>query len=369
MANVFGSPSSYVQGKNILFDSKSYIQKLGQRLVVLAGPNALKVVGNRYIKYLKDNGFDVQPVTFQGESSDREIKRVVKIGKDFKADVIVGLGGGKTLDTAKAIADKLKIKVAILPSLASTDAPCSRLSVIYHDDGSFSNYLFYNQNPNLVLVDTKLPAEAPARFLASGMGDALATNVEAQAVAKHDGNTMLNAKQTLVGNAIAQKCQETLFKYGKEALVSVENKVDSKALDRVVEANTLMSGLGFESGGLAAAHALYNGMTVLHGDVDTMMHGEKVAFGTLTQLFLEGADKARLEKFLKFDLELGLPTTFKDLKMPNVTDEELRKVAHAANASNDTMKQMPFEISDDDIVQAMKAANAYSTDYKKRMAN
>ncbi|TPR26294.1 glycerol dehydrogenase [Apilactobacillus micheneri] len=364
MAKIYASPSSYVQGKGILLKSKKYIKRLGKRALTLAGPNALKIIGNEYNQYLKDSGFEVQPVTFNGESSMDEIKRIVKIGKDFKADMIIGLGGGKTLDTAKAIANKLKTKVAILPSLASTDAPCSRLSVIYHSDGSFSKYLFYDKNPDLVLVDTTLVAKAPVRFLASGIGDALATNVEAQAVVKHDGNTTLGGKQTLVGNAIAQKCQETLFKYGKEALISVKNGIDSKALDNVIEANILMSGLGFESGGLAAAHAIYNGMTVLHGDISKMMHGEKVAFGTLTQLFLEGVDIKRFDKFLDFELQIGLPTTFKDLRIPNIKDDELLKVAHAANSSNDTMGEMPFEVSDDDIVQAMKAVNAYSIDYQ-----
>ncbi|MHA8262687.1 glycerol dehydrogenase [Lactobacillaceae bacterium Melli_B3] len=365
MTSIFGSPSSYVQGKNILFESKGYVENLGKSVLLLSDKVVNQIVGNDYEKYLTDNGFEVVSEEFNGESSINEINRVADIAKQHGSQVVIGLGGGKTVDTAKAIGDKLKIKVAIMPTMASTDAPTSRLSVIYQDDGTFSNYLFYGKNPDLVLVDTRVVANAPVRTLISGIGDALATNVEAQAVAQGGGTNMLGANQTLAGNAIAQMCEDTLFKYGNEAVLSSAENLDTKALDRIVEANTLMSGLGFESGGLAAAHAIYNGMTVLKNDSESMTHGEKVAFGLLTQLYLAGADKETFERYLAFEVSIGLPTTFEDLKMPNVTDEELLAVAKAANSENDTMSEMPFKVEPDDIVQAMKGVDAYSRVYKK----
>lgn len=251
MTSIFGSPSTYVQGIGVLNDSYRYIERLGKKALVLADTVVLKIVGNDYIDYLQQNGLAVKKVQFRGEASSNEIQRVDEIGRDFGADLIIALGGGKTLDSAKAIADDLKINVAILPTLASTDAPCSRLSVLYTDDGAFEKYRFYDKNPDLVLIDTQVVAGAPARLLASGIADALATNVEAQAVAQGHNQTMLGAQQTLVGNAIATKCEETLFKYGLEAVTAVESHAVTKSLDKVVEANTLMSGLGFESGGLA----------------------------------------------------------------------------------------------------------------------
>lgn len=365
MVKIFASPSTYVQGPGALYNSADYIKKLGTKVILLADKVVYKIVGNDFLDYLKDNKFDVKKVTFAGEASDEEITRVTGIGKDFEAETIIGLGGGKTLDSAKAIADNLGISVAILPTLASTDAPCSRLSVIYTPDGAFEKYRFYTKNPDLVLVDTTVVAGAPASLLASGIADALATNVEAQAVAKGAGHTMLGADQTLVGSAIGAKCEETLFNYGIEAYTAVKAHTASKALDKVVEANTLMSGVGFESGGLSAAHAIHDGLTALHGEIHTMTHGQKVAFGTLTQLFLEGADKKRVDKFLNFYLELDLPTTFADLKIPNVTDEELLEVGKQACADGDTMAEMPFKVAPEDVVEAMKGANAYATYVKE----
>ncbi len=172
---------------------------------------------------------------------------------------------------------------------------------------------------------------------------------------------MLNAKQTLVGNAIAEKCEETLFAYGTQALDAAEAHAVTPALDKIIEANTLMSGVGFESGGLAAAHAIHNGLTSLSNEaLHEKTHGEKVAFGTLTQLFLEGRDTDDINSYLEFDLALGLPTTFADLGIADVSDDELLQVGQVATAPADTMSEMPFEVTPEDVVAAMKGANAYS---------
>jgi glycerol dehydrogenase len=361
MDKIFGSPSTYIQGPGALYDSADHLKKFGTKAVLLADEIVYKIVGTDFLAYLEKNGITVKKVVFGGEASEEEVTRVGGIGKEFGAEMIIGLGGGKTLDSAKAIGDDLHIAVVILPTLASTDAPCSRLSVIYTPAGEFSKYRFYSKNPDLVLVDTKVVAGAPASLFASGIADALATNVEAQAVALGKGKTMLGANQTLVGNAIAEKCEETLFEYGMEAYVAVKSHVTSKALDKVVEANTLMSGVGFESGGLSAAHAIHNGLTALHGDIHKKSHGEKVAFGTLSQLFLEGADQKKIDKFLELYLKLDLPTTFADLNIPNVTDEDLLKVGTLSCADGDTMQEMPFAVEPEDVVEAMKAADAYAT--------
>ena len=129
--NMFGSPASYIQGSDVLFKSTEYLARLGNRILLLAGPTSLRIVGNEFGDYLINNDFTVTKVQFNGESSENEIKRVSKIGHDNHVEMVIGLGGGKTIDAAKAIADNLSVKTVILPTVASTDAPCSRLSVIY----------------------------------------------------------------------------------------------------------------------------------------------------------------------------------------------------------------------------------------------
>lgn len=272
MIKEFASPSSYVQGKGVLLKSDPYLKVFGKKPLLLTDDIVYEIIGNKVESYLKDNGYDVLTVKFNGESSTNEINRISKIGKDNQVSVIYGLGGGKTSDSAKAIADNLSLPVVIMPTLASTDAPCSRLSVIYTDDGSFDHYRFYSHNPDLVLVDSQVIAGAPAGLLISGIADALATNVEAQAVAQAGADTMLNEKQTLVGNAIAQKCEDTLFKYAHLAVADVKKHVVTSALEKIIEANTLMSGLGFESAGLSGAHAIHDGLTTLE-ETHSLSHG------------------------------------------------------------------------------------------------
>ena len=71
------------------------------------------------------------------------------------------------------------------------------------------------------------------------------------------------------------------------------------ALVKTVEANTLLSGLGFESGGLAAAHAVHNGLTAVP-HTQAMMHGEKVNFGTLTRFAMEDRPTAEIDDLVAF---------------------------------------------------------------------
>lgn len=185
---VFASPSRYIQGKDALFQSIEHIKSLGQTPLILCDDVVYNIVGERFLSYLQD---DLLPhrVSFNGEASDNEINRVVAVAKEKNSDLIIGLGGGKTIDSAKAIADKVNLPVVIAPTVASTDAPTSALSVIYTDEGAFEKYIFYSKNPDLVLVDTQVIAQAPKRLLASGIADGLATWVEARAVLQKKWNS------------------------------------------------------------------------------------------------------------------------------------------------------------------------------------
>jgi glycerol dehydrogenase len=260
--------------------------------------------------------------------------------------VVVGIGGGTTLDTAKAAGHQAGIAWATVPTVASTDAPTSALSVVYTDDGVFEEYVFFPHNPDLVLVDTQMCANAPYRFLVSGMGDALATWVEARATAEARKSTMAGGQPTMAGLALARLSWDTLIDYGFSARQAAQQHVVTPALEKVVEANTLLSGLGFESGGLAAAHAVHNGLTALD-QTHHFMHGEKVNFGTLTQFALEDRP------------------TFADLDLGAISKEELETVAKAATVPGETIHNMPFAVTPAMVVDAMVAADSYSRAYQQ----
>ncbi|HEL1168966.1 TPA: glycerol dehydrogenase [Streptococcus equi subsp. zooepidemicus] len=356
---VFASPSRYIQGKNALFTNSDIIKKLGQKPVLLCDDIVYSIVGERFEGYLSEHGLPPVHVAFNGEASDNEINRVVAIARENDNDVIIGLGGGKTIDSAKAIADILEIPVIIAPTIASTDAPTSALSVIYTDEGAFEKYIFYAKNPELVLVDTQVICQAPKRLLASGIADGLATWVEARAVMQKNGDTMAGGNQTLAGLAIAEACERTLFADGLKAMVSCEKKVVTPALENVIEANTLLSGLGFESAGLAAAHAIHNGFTALTGDIHHLTHGEKVAYGTLTQLFLENKSREEIDRYIDLYQAIGMPTTLKEMHLDTATEEDFLKIGRQATMAGETIHQMPFTITAEDVAAALVAVDAY----------
>ena len=93
--------------------------------------------------------------------------------------------GGKAIDTAKIAADRAGLPAIIIPTIASTDAPCSGCAVIYSKDGVFDSVCYQKSNPAAVLVDVAVIAAAPTRFLVAGMGDALSTWFEASSCAKY----------------------------------------------------------------------------------------------------------------------------------------------------------------------------------------
>ena len=363
MVRVFASPAHYVQGKNILISQVAvdYIQKLGDKALLLADDVVWEIVGETLTDSLTAAGMTIIREPFQGEASTAEIDRVTKIGQNNDVNLVLALGGGKAIDAGKAIADDLQSPVAILPTVASTDAPTSALSVIYSEEGAFEKYRFYKKNPDLVLLDSQIIAQAPARFFASGIADALATAVEMRPTMTGNHDTMAGGKTTLAAQAIGDKSKEVLFADGIKAFKAVEKQAVTSAVENVIEANTLLSGLGFESGGLAAAHAIHNGFTALEGDIHHLTHGEKVAYGTLTQLFMENRPTEEIDAYIDLYQALNLPTTLKELHLDPEDRDALIRVGKQATIEGETIHNMPYIVTAEDVADALIAVDAYVT--------
>ena len=350
-------PGRYVQGYDAVRQRLGpEMSRFGKRGFLLCSPfvqrNILPALRDRLEEFV-----EIRPVEFRGECSDEEIKRLADLTRKQGADHIVGMGGGKTNDTAKAVAHELGMPAIVIPTIAATDAPCSALSVIYTPKGKFKRYLMLSRNPDLVLADTRIIAEAPVRFLVSGMGDALATWFEAESCKqKHAGN-MTGDVGSMAAYSLARLCYTTLHEYGVTARASCEANAVTPALEHIVEANILLSGLGFESGGLASSHAIHNGLTVLEKTHDSY-HGEKVAFGTLACLFLTDKPRSTIEEVYDFCESVGLPTSFDDIGLSDVTDEELMLVAEASCAKGETIHNEPVTVTQEAVGSALKIADA-----------
>jgi glycerol dehydrogenase len=319
------------------------------------------------IKFIESN--------FGGECSRDEIKRLEEVAQKNNCDCTIGLGGGKAIDTAKCVAKGHAL--IICPTIAATDAPTSHSAVLYTPEGAFDDYAYFSQNPSVVLVDTTIIAKAPTRFLVSGMGDALSTYFEARATRRSFSNVNAGlpcgfreglcggAKGTNTAFALAKLCYETLLSDGLKAKHSCDVDQVTPALENIIEANSLLSGLGFESGGLAAAHAIHDGLTILEG-THKYFHGEKVAFGTLVQLVLENAPTEEIEDVLAFCLSVGLPVCLKDIGVDSLSDQELNAVAEKACIPEESIHSMPFPVTSSAVAAAITTADVIGKAFKMK---
>jgi glycerol dehydrogenase len=245
--------------------------------------------------------------------------------------------------------------------------------VIYNDKNEFETFLVFPTNPAMIFVDTQIIANAPAETLVSGMGDALATYFEAAISYQTGAPVLAGGLSTRTAQMMAKFSFDTLMEYGIQAKHEAENNVVGQALEAVVEANILLSGLGYESGGLAAAHAIALSWTRVYHLFDVHpTHGQFVAFSTLTQLMMEGRNPEFLDQVYGFCKDVGLPTTFAELGLKNATDEAIKMVAEDASKSV-LITSMPKATSEPDdegnfydsneIFASLKAADEYGRSF------
>ncbi len=359
MLTLFCAPARYIQGRDATLQLGPEMAKLGLDgpAMLIAGRSAIRSLSTIWQQTFAGAGTSFQVRQFGGECSTPEIDAGVAQAKAYQAGVIVGAGGGKCLDAARAVAAALNLPVVNCPTLASSDAPCSALSVVYTPQGEFDRYLFYRRNPDLVLVDTTVIAAAPARYLVSGMGDALATWFEARTVIEARQPNQLGGGTSLTAGAIARLCYDTLIADGPDALAAAQCNAVTPALERIVEANTLLSGLGFESGGLAIAHSVHNGLTVA-SPTHHFLHGEKVAFGLIVQLVVEGRPSTEIEDALRFCGRVGLPVTLAQVGLADPDDRIIGQVAERTVAAGETAHHEPFPVTADLIGDGIRAADA-----------
>jgi len=347
-------PRRYIQGQGALEHLSAETIRFGKIAFLIASPTPFsKVLPD--IKKRINKAVRLTAECFGGECYDEEIARLHNLARDIRADVIIGMGGGKTLDTAKAVAGQLKTPVIVIPTVASSDAPCSALSVVYTPEGEFKRVVVHPFNPDVVLVDTGLIIQAPVRFLVAGMGDALSTSFEAESCRKKQVSNVSGYIGTMTAYDLADICYQKLLRYGVQAKIDCEARQITPAFEHIVETNTLLSGIGFESGGLAAAHAIHNGLLTLK-KTHSFLHGELVAFGTLASLFLTKKPQDTIESAYTFCESIGLPTILADIGLDNVSDEDILAVATSTRVT-DIIYNEPSPISAKLVGAAIKKAD------------
>ena len=353
----FGGPGKYIQRAGELARLAEHILPLGRKAFVLIDGFVFDSRAAEIAASLKVAGIEASIERFGGECCNEEIARVSE--RMAGAAVAVGIGGGKTADTTKMAAIQTGARIVIVPTIASTDAPCSAIAVRYDSHGVYQESHFLPRNPDAVIVDSAVIAKAPARFLVAGIGDALSTWFEARSNIESNANNLVspNMPPAAAGIAIAKACHEVLMRDALAAKRAVERGALTQAVENIIEANTLLSGLGFENCGVSAAHGIHDGLTVLD-ETHGFFHGEKVAFGVICLLVLEGRPHEEITSIARFCRALGLPTRLADLNLANATAEDLGRVAAAALAPGSATWKVPVPLSVDIVRDAILAADS-----------
>lgn len=363
MTQAFASPRKYIQGYDELTRIKKHLSGLGSSVFVLASQSRLNELSSIIQDSFKETNISIVFSAFNGECSKQEVETQRELLRLHKCDLVVGMGGGKVIDTAKSIAYHEKLPIVIIPTVASCDAPTSQVVIYYDEQGNVEDVLLTRRNPDIVLVDTRIIANSPVRLLVAGMGDALATFFEARTCVEGYKRNLAGGTFTQASYALAKLCYETLLADGASAILAANNKVVTKALANIVETNILLSGLGFESNGVSTAHAIYDGFMIMPG-AHNKYHGEWVAFGTIVLLVLENRPQQEIDEVMKFCLSVGLPTTLRDLGMESICRDELLKVAQAACAPKKSIYNEPFPVTVDEVLAAILVADSIGQKYK-----
>lgn len=357
----YGGPIRYIQGPGVLSDLGTYAATLGKNALLLADAFVETEYGARMRASLKDAGVECISTVFCGETTDEEIARCTKLAG--QVDIVIGAGGGKTLDAGKIVARDIGARIFTVPTIASTDSPTSGIGVIYTADGVYDRVEICYRGPDIVLVDSEVILKAPIRFLAAGIGDALSTWYEARSNLESRSNNYISDgyATTIAGAQIAKACHETLFRDGRAAYAAARAGCLTEAVENIIEANTLLSGLGFENCGVSAAHGIHDALTILE-PTHHLLHGEKVAFGILGLLVLENRDPDEFEAVVRLCADLGLPVTLADLDLTEVSDEDLLRVGEAAMHPDSVIHSVPRPLTAQLVADAIRTADILATE-------
>lgn len=354
-------PARYVQGPGALAQLPAEIARFALSALVLVDQTLPEpLIG------AVPEGDTLRAVPVRPACTLAAIAAAAETAQAANADAICAMGGGKVIDLGRAVADQLRLPFVSIPTVAASDAPCSGLSVIYTEEGAVVEDRFVRSNPRLVVVDSAVIAQAPARFLAAGIGDALATFLEADACFRSGNQNMVGGTQSLLAMQAARLCLDTILEHGAEAMRQCRAGSPGPALEAVLEANILLSGIGFESGGVAAAHAIHHGLADLpetHG----ALHGEKVAFGVMVELVLNAADDDELTRIARFCRTIGLPITLAELGV-TASPTTIDRIAARATRSGEIIYNEPVDITPEKVAQAILGADQFGTKINRSAA-
>lgn len=338
------APTVILKGNSILAQSQEQVDRLGKKPLIIGGNHSLPLI-TPYFPHLPTSNYSP-------DCCETSLARLHQDIKTHQADCIIGVGGGKALDTAKLLAHQAQIPCITIPTSGATCAGWTALSNIYSPTGAFQYDVSLSRCPDLLILDYSLLRTAPQRTLVAGIGDAIAKWYEASV-----SSGQSNASLIISAVQQARILRDILFQKAPTALENPDSPEWYEVIDATVLLAGVIGGIGGANCRTVAAHAVHNGLTHIPA-AHTLLHGEKVAYGILVQLRLEEmqgnqlAETAR-QQLIKFYDQIGLPKTLEDLGLGNVSLAELRHAVEISCQPQSDIHRLPFPVSHEQLLSAM----------------
>lgn len=340
----------YTIGSDAFSKFNEICMPLGKRLIIIGGKTALSVAEAKLRNAISDDFEVVDSVFYGGECTKENATEIFEKYNNSNIDFVVGIGGGKALDTAKCTAYLLKKRVVTIPTISSTCAAASALSVVYTPEHSFSGFWYYEKPAFHCFIDTEIIANAPEKYLRAGIGDTIAKYFEVEFSSRNEAKTYSDD----MAIAISNLCGEPLFESSKIALESCKNNSISNELEKVIRIIIISTGMvsmlinpKFNG---AMAHALFYGLTEIEGFEERVLHGDTVGYTSAIQLVLDNKipEARKLKKFLN---SIEIPTKLEKMGV-SLNRKDLEKALKATLKDPD-MEVIPYEITEEMLYDAI----------------
>lgn len=346
----FGSAHRYYQGPGALALTGSAAASLGQRAVLVCDAIVRDLLLNTVQSGCDAAGVELRWLEVRGDVTRAAVAALVS--QAGGADVVLAAGGGKGVDTGKAVSRELGARLVVIPTSASNDGPCSEAFVYYDENHRMESVEHLPRNPDVVIVDTTVLARAPRALLVSGIGDALCKLYEGDQTRLAQGRNLFGGRSTIAAEQLCRACDQAIRENAVDGLRAAAAGRTDESFERLVEALVLLSGLAFENSGLSVAHSMTRGLTRVP-EIAVTLHGQQVAYGLLVQLMLERRPAEFMREQLRFHRSVGLATCLADLGVAPLTGAVIDTIAEGTMTAPH-LKHFPRPLRAADFASAMR---------------
>lgn len=358
------SYSIYLPSYSIGIDAYEKIDSIckayGSRAIAIGGHKAIKASKAKICKAVELSEISILDfLWYGGEASYENVEKLQLDSFVQQADMIFAIGGGKALDTAKALGDILHKPVFTFPTISSNCSACTSVSIMYHQDGSFKNPYFFQQPPTHAFIDLEIISKAPDQYMWAGLGDSYAKYFESSISSRGEEIP----QYITAGIMNAKMCYETILKYGAQGLKDNKQGIVSAAFEQAVLSVIVTTGIAsilltsdhiidYNTG---LAHGIFYALTSFPKIEENHLHGELVGLGILVLLLVD----ENLEDFNKvydFNQQVDLPISVENIEL---SKEELQQVIHNAVLMKD-IEHNPYQITEEMLENAFNALKAFN---------